>query len=139
MFQTKRQMQALATKNKILDKGWELLHQKGFDNITIQELADICGIAKGTFYLYFESKEALLRDLERLPYQRFLEKLDDLSDLSLLEKLTRYIEQWFKVRDELGPYIMRSWLSYYVQGPADDGMGRRRSARSHRRHLQDCL
>lgn len=43
----------------------ELWAEKGFDQTSVAEIAREAGIAKGTFYLYFESKEALLDEVLR--------------------------------------------------------------------------
>ncbi len=37
----------------------ELLLQKGFNNINVNDIAQSAGLAKGTLYLYFKSKEEL--------------------------------------------------------------------------------
>lgn len=39
--------------------------EQGFDQTSVAAIAEAAGIAKGTFYLYFESKEALLVDVLR--------------------------------------------------------------------------
>lgn len=45
--------------NLIIDAAYELFLEQGFDNVSIQEIVDRAGIAKGTFYLYFHDKECL--------------------------------------------------------------------------------
>ncbi len=44
-------------KSTILDQGTELLRQKGYHNVGIQEILQVCGIPKGSFYNFFKSKE----------------------------------------------------------------------------------
>jgi AcrR family transcriptional regulator len=44
----------------ILDTAEELFAQKGFDATSIDEITTSLGIAKGTFYLYFKSKDDIL-------------------------------------------------------------------------------
>ncbi|HEY8427747.1 MAG TPA: TetR/AcrR family transcriptional regulator [Sandaracinaceae bacterium] len=43
----------------------KLWAEKGFDQTSVAEITREAGIAKGTFYLYFESKEALLDEVLR--------------------------------------------------------------------------
>ncbi|GGD81057.1 TetR/AcrR family transcriptional regulator [Paenibacillus nasutitermitis] len=38
----------------------ELFKEKGYDNVTVEEITQLCGIAKGTFFNYFPKKEHLL-------------------------------------------------------------------------------
>lgn len=43
----------------ILDRATELFAQKGYHDVTMEEIASMVGVAKGTLYLYFPSKEEL--------------------------------------------------------------------------------
>ncbi|GMX61694.1 TetR/AcrR family transcriptional regulator [Paenibacillus elgii] len=50
-------------KERIFAQSIELFKEKGFDNVTVEEITQACGIAKGTFYNYFPKKEAVLLHL----------------------------------------------------------------------------
>jgi len=50
-------------QNLILDAAFELILEKGYSNTKIIDIANKAGIGKGTFYEYFESKEALVLEL----------------------------------------------------------------------------
>lgn len=57
---TKRQQQAAESRKRILDSAMKLIHNKGFENVSI---LDICKSAKcsvGSFYHYFPSKDDLI-------------------------------------------------------------------------------
>jgi len=41
----------------------ELFARKGFDKTTVDEIVAKAGVAKGTFYLYFKSKDDLIKEL----------------------------------------------------------------------------
>ncbi len=56
-------------QRQIVDAARGLFFSRGYDAVSIQEIIDAVGIAKGTFYHHFASKEELL---ERL--------VDDVSD-----------------------------------------------------------
>ncbi len=47
-------------KNEILDATENLFFSKGFQKTTIRDILEAVGIAKGTFYHYFDSKEEVL-------------------------------------------------------------------------------
>jgi AcrR family transcriptional regulator len=47
-------------RNEILDVTEKLFHIKGYDKCTINDILKEVGIAKGTFYHYFKSKEEVL-------------------------------------------------------------------------------
>jgi TetR/AcrR family transcriptional repressor of nem operon len=44
-------------KERILQKGAEIIHQKGYNHTGIQEILDAAKVPKGSFYNYFSSKE----------------------------------------------------------------------------------
>ena len=80
-------------KGEILDTAQQLFFQKGYDHTSVNDIITSIGIAKGTFYHYFESKEDLLDKLvsrwihEVLPRVKKLAKRKDLNDI---EKLNQY-------------------------------------------------
>lgn len=46
---------------QLLDAALELMAERGFANTSVDDLAKAAGVAKGTVYLYFPTKEALLQ------------------------------------------------------------------------------
>ena len=50
---------------EILEAALKLYSSKGFHDTTMEEVANAAGVAKGTIYLYFQSKEHLLLALKR--------------------------------------------------------------------------
>ena len=63
-------------KKEILEKGLELILQKGYYGTGIQEIADAAGIPKGSFYNYFKSKERFAIDLLDYNASFILEQLE---------------------------------------------------------------
>lgn len=45
--------------DRILEAAYQLFVEQGFEEVSIQEIADRATVAKGTFYLYFRDKEEL--------------------------------------------------------------------------------
>lgn len=43
-------------ETKLLKSAFELFTQKDIQKVTVQEIVDAAGVAKGTFYLYFQDK-----------------------------------------------------------------------------------
>lgn len=58
---------------EILEAALGLFSSKGFHDTTMEEVANAAGVAKGTIYLYFQSKEHLLLALKR----EFMQGLTD--------------------------------------------------------------
>lgn len=47
-------------RNEILDTAEKLFYTKGYTKTTINDMLQEIGIAKGTFYYYFKSKEEVM-------------------------------------------------------------------------------
>jgi len=54
-----------ARRTELADVAVRLWAEKGFDATSVDTIAKAAGISKGTFYLYFASKQALLEDVLR--------------------------------------------------------------------------
>lgn len=66
------------TKGRIVSAAWKLFYQQGYDNTTVEEIIAESGTSKGSFYHYFEGKDALLSSLSYLfdeKYEELMERL----------------------------------------------------------------
>jgi AcrR family transcriptional regulator len=63
------------TRRRLLEAADEHLREKDFDETTVEEIAEAADVAKGTFFNYFESKEALLVALISKRIEGALEEL----------------------------------------------------------------
>ncbi|MGH7856078.1 MAG: TetR/AcrR family transcriptional regulator [Candidatus Binatia bacterium] len=61
----KRRIPTEQRRAEILASALRLFGSKGFHDTTMEEVANAAGVAKGTIYLYFESKEHLLLALKK--------------------------------------------------------------------------
>ena len=76
------------TKGKIVSAAWQLFYRQGYDDTTIDEIVEASGTSRGSFYHYFEGKDALLSSLSYLfdeKYEELMETMD--MSLSPIEKL----------------------------------------------------
>ena len=81
------------TKGKIVSAAWKLFYEQGYDNTTVEEIVEESGTSRGSFYHYFDGKDALLSSLSYL----FDDKYEELEKtmnprLSPIEKL-QYMNQ----------------------------------------------
>lgn len=70
------------TKGKIVSSAWQLFYRQGYDDTTIDEIVEASGTSRGSFYHYFEGKDALLSSLSYLFDEKY-EELMDTMDMSL--------------------------------------------------------
>lgn len=77
---TKRQLQALASREKIFTTAQSLFAEKGYDNVSVADICKEAGVSIGLFYNYFRSK----------------------SDISI-ESLSRFTQDWSTVTSSFLP------------------------------------
>lgn len=81
-----------ATRESLLDAGWEVLSRWGFNHGGLDRIVQSAGVPKGSFYYYFTSKEAFgIAVLDRFAEgvaEEFSRHLEDES-LRPLERLRR--------------------------------------------------
>lgn len=61
------------TKTKIVTAAWKLFYEQGYDDTTVEEIIDESGTSKGSFYHYFEGKDALLGSLSDLFDEKYID------------------------------------------------------------------
>lgn len=68
------------TKGRIVSAAWKLFYEQGYDDTTIEEIIAESQTSKGSFYHYFEGKDALLSSLSYLFDEKYQELYRLLSD-----------------------------------------------------------
>ena len=51
------------TKGKIISAAWKLFYENGYDETTVEDIIFASGTSRGSFYHYFDGKDALLGTL----------------------------------------------------------------------------
>jgi AcrR family transcriptional regulator len=73
-------------RKDLLDAAVSLFRDRGFDETTVQDIAEAAGVAAGTLYLYFPSKEHLLsaihEEFERGQVDRLGQVIEELAEQS---------------------------------------------------------
>jgi TetR/AcrR family fatty acid metabolism transcriptional regulator len=62
-------------KRSICDAAMRVVAQKGMRDVTVQDIADEAGVAKGTVYIYFQSRDEILSTAMDMATERLMEKL----------------------------------------------------------------
>jgi TetR/AcrR family transcriptional repressor of nem operon len=96
-------------RNEILDVAQRLIYTKGYEQMTIQDILDDLHIAKGLFYYYFVSKQAMLTAL----LERMMEVMEQViapivqeTHCSALEKLRRFFATVARWETDRKPFIL---------------------------------
>src|SRR3989338_5864507 len=78
---------------RIIEAATKIFSQKGYFHSKIADVAEAAGVAEGTIYLYFKSKEDLLISIFEHSMDRFIQqgKLELAQLTDPLEKLRRFV------------------------------------------------
>jgi len=66
-----------STKEQLIDAAVHIFHQKGFQKTRISDIVSEAGVAQGTFYLYFRSKEEIFRQINTAHMNRFVKVFEE--------------------------------------------------------------
>ena len=67
------------TKSKIVSAAWKLFYEQGYDDTTVDEIIKESGTSRGSFYHYFESKDALVGSLAYLFDEKYEELIPEID------------------------------------------------------------
>lgn len=101
---TKRKEQAQQTRASIVEHAQRLFRERGFEAVTIEEITDAAGVARGSFYTYFKNKSDIIvaefRDIDDY-YRRYAVNLKRYR--TAREKLFAFTRAQMRyVRDTVG-------------------------------------
>ncbi|MBG9445300.1 TetR/AcrR family transcriptional regulator [Cytobacillus firmus] len=119
---TNRQLKAQETKKRILDTALALFGEKGFDHVTVDEIAAKSGTSKGAFYVHFNSKyDIFLEKFKEIDefYADFMETLP--KEMKSYEKIALLVKsQMIYLRDSLGKDLLRTvYVSELIPNKSD--------------------
>lgn len=111
------------SKDEIIAKSIEKFREKGYHKTSMEELAKECGLLKGSFYHYFDSKEELMKAVLIAVLQYFREKVFAIAyneDLAPKERLRKMGEKMLRItmKNNDGCFIGNTTLETANQVPA---------------------
>ena len=104
---SKKRVKKKSRKEEIMKAAANLFSQKSYHDVTVDQIAEEVGVAKGTIYLYFESKENLYLEILEHTYETIesiLEKeiaKEDPAPKKLKKILTSIFQFYFQNMDVL--------------------------------------
>lgn len=119
---THRQEAARETRRKIAEAGLALVRSGGFGAVSVEAITRAAGVAKGTFYVHFPTKEHLAAEICREPYEALAREVLS-SRGALRHRLGRLFRGWARIADALGVEIAREWFRIAVRPPEAAALG----------------
>ncbi len=107
---TKRQENALKTRQKLLDTAIKLIEENGLSDLNIENITGTAGCAKGTFYVYFPHKDDIIFEICRGLFERIEKRMEKMTDKNLIDRLYYYFESFIVEVERYGINICREWI-----------------------------
>ncbi len=110
-----RSEKAEATRAKLIEVAGELFGERGYDDVSIEEVLERTGVSKGALYHHFPSKEALFEAVYRMGEQTCLEEIAKaaMKETDPLEMLRSGCQMWLDMA--MDPHVQQIAL---IDGPA---------------------
>ena len=109
------------TKGKIISAAWKLFYENGYDATTIEDIIFASGTSRGSFYHYFDGKDALLGTLAYVfdeKYEQLRETLDPSRNAA--DKLIYLNHELFvMIEDSISRDLLSGLLSTQLQAQGE--------------------
>ena len=118
---TRRARKKQRTHREIFDAAMGLFDRSGFDAVTIEQICRAADVARGTFFLHFPSKAALLFELDRRLAAELAEQLCEPRGSAVGEYRTMldlFGARWLAHSDVMGA-MLRELLATRATTPAE--------------------
>ena len=88
------------TTGRIISAAWKLFYEQGYEDTTVEDIVFESETSKGSFYHYFDGKDALLGTLAYVFDEKYEELRETMSpDLDAMEKLVYLNHELFAMID----------------------------------------
>jgi AcrR family transcriptional regulator len=93
-------------RRELIEKAERLFLKKGYDETTISDIVNSAGVAQGTFYYYFKTKDDILDAIAETYVEEVVRKTEEVAarqDLNALEKMLTISSSFTRlVKDKKG-------------------------------------
>lgn len=101
-------MKKQVKREEIIQAAKKLIIEKGYRKTSVEDITNEVGIAKGSFYTYFKSKDFLMETLLTEKSESRSEELNDIMKCEgkLEENIQRYIKYYLTISEDDAEFIL---------------------------------
>ncbi|OBI90720.1 TetR/AcrR family transcriptional regulator [Mycobacterium sp. 1245805.9] len=122
-----REAQRLQTRARLFDAAVAEIARSGLAGTDVAAIASAVGVARGTFYFHFPTKEHVLAELERDEESKIVAMLaaETSAGGDLRSMMTSLVRQVLAAEERLGPVVFRDMLGLHFSAtrPIEDQLG----------------
>ena len=111
VYMTTQDRRITKTRKAIYTAFLQLLNQKDYESITVQEIIDLADVGRSTFYSHYESKELLLDELCRYLFHHLFEREENITT----EAYLAHIFSHFKKNQDHVSSLLLSKNDYFLR------------------------
>lgn len=125
-------------RDSILSATAKVIARNGLSGATMQQIADEARIAKGTIYLYFDSREELMEKAADRAFSQLLDRSEHAlaSGRALAERLREMVRAQYEFFDENQQFLRVYMLMRYGDDCAAEARRRRSSRPQYQRYMR---
>lgn len=133
----KRQEAALETRQKLIDAVKKLSETMAYHEMSIDDITQTAGVAKGTFYTYFKRREDIISVIAYEDFDKALKSIsDDKMDVS--EKIAQFLTQSAQIIESTTLQVAQQWYRSVTSPLEGDTLGMDKLSYD-RDFIKDCL
>lgn len=119
-----REARRLETRARLFDAALAEISERGVAGADVSAIAAAAGVARGTFYFHFPTKEHVLVELERNEERRIISELGSAKG-DLTSTLSELVAHVLDAESRLGPALFRDMLGLHFSSsrPVEDELG----------------
>ena len=106
---TNRKRKAMETKARLIKAARKAISQKGFENVSVEDITREAGVSTGSFYTYFKRKEDIVEAINQVDFYRLAEITNERPG-DLTDRLAFYCHAFLEGVEKCGVEICRQWI-----------------------------
>lgn len=110
----KREKQKKQTRILLQQTALRLFQKQGYDETTVLQITNEAGVAKGTFFNYFRTKEEVLQSVFFSHVERVYKKIKNNEKKHWREQIERLFDELTTMHEQLGREMTKSMLHIYT-------------------------
>ncbi|MBS6396078.1 MAG: TetR/AcrR family transcriptional regulator [Clostridiales bacterium] len=111
---TIKERQAQATRQSILDSAKKLISQYGYDQVSVNQIIADCGVAKGTFYHHFRSKDEMMLCISKSVYDDLSVLPENVQKQPFTKRIHWFITSWHREMKDYNLHFARQSIKLYT-------------------------
>ena len=120
-FGTRREKNKAETRRIIFDTAYKLLDEKGYEKMTMRELAARAGVGLGTIFQHFKDKSTLLVSVFEHEFQPIVDQAFETAPQGDLKSRLSYLVRQFYSFYARRPHISRLLIKELYIDPSNSG------------------